>query len=167
MARPAPLRACRTLVRRLRSTQRQAHHSARKGNKERTVSLPNGTVDALNRWITIRGSAPGPLFPHITKGGHITGNYISAQAIEQAIKKRAELAGIPVSEMFKTHDLRRTYISNLLDSSGDLEPPFKHWPATQTSTPPPPTTGVVAPRRLPRPFTSPTNDRQSDRRCAL
>ena len=62
----------------------------------------------------------GPLFPHITKGGHITDNYISAQAIEQAIKKRAELAGIPASEMFKTHDLRRTYISNLLDSSGDL-----------------------------------------------
>ena len=91
-----------------------------KGNKERTVSLPNGTVDALNRWITIRGSALGPLFPHITKGGHITGNYISAQAVEQAIKKRAELAGIPASEMFKTHDLRRTYISNLLDSSGDL-----------------------------------------------
>ena len=34
--------------------------------------------------------------------------------------KRAELASIPASEMFKTHDLRRTYISKLLDNSGAL-----------------------------------------------
>jgi site-specific recombinase XerD len=91
-----------------------------KGNKERIVSLPNGTVDAINRWLVLRGSLTGPLFPHILKRGTITNDYISPQAIEQAIKKRAELAGLSGADMFKTHDLRRTYISNLLDSSGDL-----------------------------------------------
>ena len=38
--------------------------------------------------------------PQITKGVHITDHYISAQAVKKAMKQRAELAGIPASEMF-------------------------------------------------------------------
>lgn len=97
-----------------------------KGAKQRLVSLPTGTVDAINQWLTVRGDKPGPLFPHILKSGEITNRPVSGQAIADAIAKRAAQAGINEEteegkeKMFKTHDLRRTYISNLLDSSGDL-----------------------------------------------
>lgn len=95
--------------------------TVRKGkrNKTRTIPLPAGTIDALARWIALRGTEPGALFPTIDKKDRIDPNLVNftAQSVQLAFDKRAEKAKV---RKFTPHDLRRTYISNLLDSSGDL-----------------------------------------------
>jgi integrase/recombinase XerD len=88
-----------------------------KGNHIREVPLKNGTVDALRAWLSHRGNEPGPLICPVLKGGKIQYRRLSEQAIYKICAKRAEEAGIPT---FSPHDMRRTYISTLLDRGVDL-----------------------------------------------
>ncbi len=59
---------------------------------------------ALERWIVIRGPAPGPLFNPVNKGGRIERRRLSEQAIYLACQKRAAEAGLPPTS---PEDLRR------------------------------------------------------------
>lgn len=89
-----------------------------KGNKERAAFATNGTREALTDWLILRGPEPGPLFLSVNKGGRIfQGRRMSAQAVYNALAKRCEQAG--VAEL-SPHDLRRTFVGDLLDAGADI-----------------------------------------------
>ena len=89
-----------------------------KGNKERLVYLNNGGRDFLTAYLTVRGSEDGALFFAGRKGGKlIQGQRITDQSIYGILKKRAEEAKV---ENVTPHDLRRTFVSNMLDLGVDL-----------------------------------------------
>jgi len=89
-----------------------------KRNKQRTVYINNGAADALEDWLDLRGDGPGPIFLAINKGDKIRpGKQLSPQAIYGMLAKRAENAKV---RDFSPHDLRRTFISDLLDAGVDI-----------------------------------------------
>ena len=73
--------------------------------------------NAMADWLVIRGDAPGPLFIPINKGGNMTLRRMTDQAIYNMLNRRIEQSGI---KDFSPHDLRRTFISNMLDAGADL-----------------------------------------------
>lgn len=110
-----------------------------KRNKERLAFLASGAVRALDKWIEVRGSQPGPLFYAVNKSGKIV-RYrkerlsadgkqggavpkkiiarLSDQTIYYLIDKRALQAGLV--KKTTPHDMRRTFVSDLLDVGVDL-----------------------------------------------
>jgi site-specific recombinase XerD len=88
-----------------------------KRHKERIAYLINGAASALADWLIIRGDDPGALFLAINKAGVIRPGRMSNQAVFYMLKKRADLAGV---ETFSPHDLRRTFVSDLLDAGADI-----------------------------------------------
>ena len=68
-------------------------------------------------WIRVRGSQPGPLLCPIAQSSHVEIRPLSGQSLMLRLKERCRQAGIrPCSP----HDLRRTYISYLLEDGADL-----------------------------------------------
>jgi integrase/recombinase XerD len=88
-----------------------------KRRKERMVYLIGGALAALEDWLLIRGNKEGALFHPINLGGNIVPNRLSAQAVYTAIRKRTKEAGVA---RFSPHDLRRSFVSDLLDAGADL-----------------------------------------------
>ena len=118
-----------------------------KRNKQRTAYIMNGAAEALKDWLTIRGAQPGALFVEVNKGGKVLvkrqskvvkpsrkirgvevpnkkagqtiyrGGAMTSQSIYNMVAKRAQEAGI---KNFSPHDVRRTFISHLLDAGADL-----------------------------------------------
>lgn len=103
-----------------------------KGNKERVVPIPPGAVRALQDYLTVRGNEPGPLFARAKKGGEFVRKNspgepggdagstlagITDQAVYHVLRRRSEEAAVAP---FSPHDLRRTYIGDLLDEGADL-----------------------------------------------
>jgi site-specific recombinase XerD len=118
-----------------------------KRTKQRTAYMTNGTAAALNDWIAVRGPQAGALFVEVNKGGKVLieresmivkpcrkvggvdvpnkkagqtifrGGALTSQAIYNMLTKRAKQAGI---ENFSPHDLRRTFISHLLNAGADI-----------------------------------------------
>jgi len=89
-----------------------------KGNKTRTIPINDGALDALEDWLSVRGDEPGPLFCAINRGGRIDrGGRVTPQAIFNMLRTRGEAAGV---KDFSPHDLRRTFISELLDAGVDI-----------------------------------------------
>ncbi len=88
-----------------------------KGNKERLAYLANGSQAAMADWLKIRGEEPGPLFLRVNKGGRVGAEGLTAQAIYNAVKKRAAQAGV---SDFSPHDLRRTFVGDLFDAGADV-----------------------------------------------
>jgi len=88
-----------------------------KGRKEREVPLPDSAHAALAAWLTLRGEAPGGLFLPLSHGGRIIGRSITAQAVNNMLIKRAREAGV---DHLSPHDLRRTFVSTLLDKGADI-----------------------------------------------
>ena len=91
-----------------------------KGGKRRSVPLGREALQALARWLALRG-APGAdsassrataLFP----GRH--GTRLSAQSVWQRLRRRGQLAGLATP--VHPHMLRHSFASHLLQSSGDL-----------------------------------------------
>lgn len=88
-----------------------------KGSKKRQVFLSRDAMEVLQGWIALRGRRLGPLFTRITKGGKITLNRLTPQAIYYILKRRQQEAGV---EPFTPHDLRRTTITDLLSAQVDV-----------------------------------------------
>ena len=86
-----------------------------KRNKQRKAFIDNGSYHALGDWLAIRGDEPGPLF--LSLGNRSKGGRMTSQALYYVLSKRADLAGVPD---VTPHDMRRTFISNLLDLGADL-----------------------------------------------
>jgi len=88
-----------------------------KGNKERTAYITGGAERALSDWVNFRGDNPGALFFAVNKGGIIGTRRLSSQAIYNMLQKRGDEAGV---KSFSPHDLRRSFISDLLDAGADI-----------------------------------------------
>ena len=88
-----------------------------KGRKDRLGYASNGSADALKDWLVVRGYDPGPLFCNIKKSGRITIHRLTDQAVLHVLKKRAVQASVA---SFSPHDLRRSFISDLLDAGADI-----------------------------------------------
>lgn len=110
-----------------------------KRNKERMAFLAKGAVRAVDKWLEKRSTMPGPLFFSVNKGGHIVryrterlskeqklqgvkpkriGARLTDQTIYHIINKRAMQAGLV--KKTTPHDMRRTFVSDLLDVGVDL-----------------------------------------------
>jgi integrase len=93
-----------------------------KNDKQRAIPIPASAAAALNRWLELRGAAPGALFVPIDQAGRIVGDGagmqgMSAHAIYKMLNKRARQAGIPP---LTPHDMRRTFVGDLLTAGNDI-----------------------------------------------
>lgn len=88
-----------------------------KGGKDRITYLPTPAIAHVNRWIELRGGAPGALFHPISKAGRILNRRLSDQAVLVIMRRRASAVGVAE---FSPHDFRRTFISDLLDAGVDI-----------------------------------------------
>jgi len=88
-----------------------------KGNKQRITYLPEGAIRVVEDWLAIRGTLPGALLCPVDQVGRIQVRQMSDQVVMNVLLKRAKQAGIAQAA---PHDLRRTFISNLLDTNADL-----------------------------------------------
>lgn len=88
-----------------------------KGNKARVMYATNGVSDALAAWLTVRGTEPGPLLVPVDKAGRIVLRRLTPESVFDRLAALARRAGIA---RFSPHDMRRTFISDLLDNGADL-----------------------------------------------
>lgn len=90
-----------------------------KGRKERTAYLPEGAAAALADWLAVRGDDPGPLFCAISRAGKLQCKEagLTAQAVYNMLQKRGKEAGL---KSFSPHDLRRSFVSDMLDNGADI-----------------------------------------------
>jgi len=86
-----------------------------KRNKQRHVPVVEGAARALADWLAVRGDEPGALFHAV--GNRNRGGRMTTQAIYDMLKARATAAGIPD---MSPHDLRRTFVGDLLDTGADI-----------------------------------------------
>jgi len=88
-----------------------------KGNKARLVPLEPSAAVALDAWRRVRGRAPGRLFLPVNHGGRIQGQGMTAQAVYNVLTKRAGQAKIAHAS---PHDMRRSFVGDLLDAGVDI-----------------------------------------------
>jgi integrase len=93
-----------------------------KGKKPRQVTLPPSTVSALRDWLEVRSPEPGPLFCAVLKSGSLVRAdaglaRLSAAAAWRICRERGRKGQIQAPA---PHDLRRTWIGDLLDLGVDL-----------------------------------------------
>ncbi|MDP9486909.1 MAG: site-specific integrase [Actinomycetota bacterium] len=88
-----------------------------KGRRDRITYASEGAADALGAWIAVRGDEEGPLFCPINKGDRIVGRAMTDQAIYNILRR---LGAEIKTRSFSPHDMRRTFIGDLLDAGADL-----------------------------------------------
>ena len=89
-----------------------------KRHKERLVYLDNGGAAALRDWLAVRGRADGPLLYRGIKGGQlVSGAGMTPQAIRHVLHRRAQQAKV---DHVTPHDLRRSFVSDLLEGGVDI-----------------------------------------------
>ncbi len=99
----------------------QQHFKVRTALLLRCSRLDSTSV--LTRWVPESGSAavvlghPGPLFLPINKGGRMTFRRMAPQSIYDLLARRTAAAAVMA---VSPHDLRRTFVSDLLDAGVDL-----------------------------------------------
>ena len=102
-------------------------HVLGKGSKRRTVPVGTAALQALERWLQLRGSssAQGAAPVHASEADAANalftgrrGTRLTAQSVWQRLQRRSKQAGLlaPVHP----HMLRHSFASHLLQSSGDL-----------------------------------------------
>jgi site-specific recombinase XerD len=104
--------------------ENKLHIRKAKGNKQRFVYLPNNINEAVQEWLRFRGTDEGALFLPIRKGGKIIRSMqgdklkgISPQTVYDMLAKRATQADVAD---FSPHDLRRTFVGDMLDNGVDI-----------------------------------------------
>jgi site-specific recombinase XerD len=88
-----------------------------KGNKERLAWSTNGSRDALDAWLVVRGDEPGPLFYPVSQIGRVERRRMTDGAVAELVRRLARKAKIAT---FSPHDMRRTFISDMLDAGADI-----------------------------------------------
>jgi len=77
-----------------------------KGLRVRTVPMPSWCKVAIDIWSTAAGITAGFVFRSLNKGGRITGERMTAQAIFEAVRFYGDRVGVVG---LAPHDLRRTF----------------------------------------------------------
>ena len=77
-----------------------------KGNRVRTVPIPSWVKLAIDEWAAAAGSSSGLVFRAVHKGGYLTHESITPQAVRDLVKEFGAQIGMPD---LAAHDLRRTF----------------------------------------------------------
>jgi site-specific recombinase XerD len=78
-----------------------------KGNRTRTVPIPAWAKAAIDAWAEEAGIGnTGRVFRSVHKGGYVSGDRMSAQAVADVVREYAEKCSF---EGLAAHDLRRTF----------------------------------------------------------
>jgi len=88
-----------------------------KGCRQRIVYLNPGAARHLEAWLEARGPEPGPLFGPVNRAGQVRLSRLRGETIGYILKRREDEAGV---EAFTSHDMRRTFISKLLEAGVDV-----------------------------------------------
>jgi len=88
-----------------------------KGRKERTGYLTNGSRDAVDAWLRHRGDGAGPLILPVRKGNIVVVRRLATQGVFDLLQRLATKAKV---RTFSPHDLRRTFVGDLLDRGADI-----------------------------------------------
>ena len=88
-----------------------------KGGHQRQVFATIGTRAALDAWRSHRGEDDGPLLFPVAKGGRIVAARLSTAAVWARLRDLARRAGV---RAFSPHDLRRSFVGELLDAEADV-----------------------------------------------
>lgn len=87
-------------------------------DRERVVYIAGGALRALADWMDYLGKHKGPVFVPILKSGEVrVGSPMVSQSVYDMLKKRARQAGV---REFSPHDLRRTFVGDMLDQGVDI-----------------------------------------------
>ena len=87
-----------------------------KGGKTRIVPVGRHAMEAVRRWLSIRGAHKGAAGPALFLGAH--GSRISPRTVQARIKRWASTQGLTQDP--HPHMLRHSFASHVLQSSGDL-----------------------------------------------
>jgi site-specific recombinase XerC len=87
-----------------------------KGNKERRAYVVQARPE-IEAWIAVRGEAPGPLFCSMNKAGRPTGARLHESSIAYVLARVAARASVA---HVSPHDMRRTFVGDLLDAGADI-----------------------------------------------
>lgn len=90
-----------------------------KGGKDRISYVEQGAATYLADWLDVRGAAPGVLFKPLGRTGKLLDQRtkMNAQSVLAVLQKRGKQAGL---KAFSPHDLRRSFISDLLEAGNDI-----------------------------------------------
>lgn len=88
-----------------------------KGAKVRRVYLSRPHARDLSLWLGRRGRGRGPLLCPVHRNGQICVRRLTDKGVRVALRRLATRAGVA---SFAPHDLRRTFISELLDHGADI-----------------------------------------------
>jgi len=88
-----------------------------KGRQSRVAYIADGGGAAVAGWLACRGRAAGPLLHPVDKAGRIARRRMTDQAVLAILRRRAAAAGV---RGFSPHDLRRSFIGDLLDAGADI-----------------------------------------------
>src|SRR5438094_296069 len=125
----------------------------------------NGAGEAIAAWLTVRGPEPGPLFVPVDKAGRIVLRRLTAESVFDRLAYLAKRAGV---QRFSPHDMRRSFISDLLDKrrgprpgpgDGGAREPGDEGPVRPARRAGEAAGRGVADRSLRSPLTVPTNRR--------
>ena len=89
-----------------------------KGGGERIASVHSASIEHVEHWLTLRGDDTGPLFPTLRKGGRIGTDPMSDHQYWKVLRERSLEAD--VDPTISPHDLRRWYVTTLLESGVDV-----------------------------------------------
>ena len=76
-----------------------------KRRRVRSVPIPSWVKSAIDHWATSAGLTTGRVFRSVNKGGRVTGEDMTPQAVYDVVAEHAAAAGLDVA----AHDLRRTF----------------------------------------------------------
>lgn len=88
-----------------------------KGDKHASAPIGPAAGAAVEAWIAARGTWAGALFVTINKGGKIGRRRLSGAAIAWTVERLHKRASIP---RLTPHDLRRTFVTALLEAGEDI-----------------------------------------------
>jgi site-specific recombinase XerD len=88
-----------------------------KGKQARAAYVVEEARALLDGWLRVRGNSSGPMFLPITKSDHLLSKRLTCEGIAHVLAKRAGSAKV---EHFSSHDLRRSFVTHLLDKGADL-----------------------------------------------
>jgi integrase/recombinase XerD len=89
-----------------------------KGNRQRVVFLPEWVMAEVERWLWHRGHTPGALFSACDKHGNVWHKrHLHPDTFWERFCAHVQAARV---EHFTPHDLRRTFVGDLLEAGHDL-----------------------------------------------